>query len=80
MSFVPENVIAEIRKQIDGQLIDRGRVVDHLLDLRIAADEPAFHETVDRLLVEIPGKNVVESTWFNEALDELLEASAPQPA
>ncbi len=80
MLFVPENVIQDIRNQIDGQLVDRGRVIDHLLDLRIAGGDDGFTAIVDELLSDVPGKTVVETEWFAAALDRLSAAAAPQPA
>lgn len=80
MDDVPENVIEDIRKQIDGQLVDRNRVIDHLLDLRIAGGDEGFTTLIDEYLADVPGRNVVEADWFLEALDRLAEAGAPQPA
>ncbi len=68
--------IAELRTQIDGKLVDRNRVIDHLLDFRLdAAGTPALEEKVDVLLANVPGLTVVESEWWVEALDE-IEARA----
>ena len=44
---------------------DRGRVVDHLLDLRIAAaDQEHVVGLIDSFLADLPGKTVVETEWW----------------
>lgn len=78
---VIEQVLATLRSDIDGQLIDRGRVMDHLLDLRAdSRDMPAFLATVDQLLAELPGVSVVETSWWSGALDRLEAAAGTVPA
>ncbi|HSL57888.1 MAG TPA: hypothetical protein VK866_08615 [Acidimicrobiales bacterium] len=67
--------IDRIRASLDGELVDRSRVVDHLLDLRLlAADDGATLSTVaavDQLLVDLPGRTLVERTWVDDALTRL---------
>lgn len=63
--------IAELRAQLDGKLVDRNRVIDHLLDFRLDAETDEARATVDRLLSSVPGLTVVESTWWSDALDEI---------
>ena len=76
-----EQVLATLRSEIDGQLIDRGRVMDHLLDLRAdSRDMPALLEVIDQLLVELPGVSVVETSWWSGAIDRLDDAAGPVPA
>jgi len=71
--------IDRIRASLDGQVVDRGRVVDHLLDLRIlAADDGArlVVTDLDRLLADLPGRTLVERTWIDDRL-ATLAASLP---
>lgn len=74
--------LIEASKQgLSGQLVDRGRVVDQLLDLRLAAEaQPGVLVMVDEMLSSIPGRTVVETTWWLDALDRLAAAVAPEPA
>mgnify|MGYP006950414351 CR=1 FL=1 len=79
MEHVIANMIEELQNTADGQLIDRGRVLDHLLDLRLAAGgQSAFVSLVDELLANIPGKTVVEGAWWNETLSRLGETAQPE--
>ncbi len=80
MSFVPSTEIAELTANIDGELIDRSRVIDHLLDLRIVSPGMTFTAQVDRLLGEVPGKSVVDAAWWRQALEQLAASTEPQPA
>lgn len=65
-------MIQDFRTAIDGQLSDKTRVVDNLLDLRLAtADQPAMVAEVDRLLSDVPGLTTVENSWWSAALDDL---------
>lgn len=74
-------MIEEFRLEIHGQLSDKRRVVDHLLDVRLAAtDHPAVLAVTDRLLAETPGRTTVENAWWRAALDELEHAAAVVPA
>jgi hypothetical protein len=72
MYLVLLNLITELQSAEHGQIIDRGRVIDHLLDLRIAAaGDLVTMEIIDGLLANTPGKSVVESRWWQETLSEL---------
>lgn len=73
-------LIAELKSKIDGELIDRGRVTDHLLDLRLCSDRPGFTALVDELLADLPGRSVVETSWWSEALDRLAAQVSVLPA
>ncbi len=76
--YVIEQVLATYRSEIQGQLIDRGRVMDHLLDLRADSREvPALISLIDELLGELPGVSVVETSWWSDALDRLSAATVP---
>lgn len=80
MDPVIENLIEEFKSGFSGQLIDRGRVVDQLLDLRLAAHgQPHVTALVDEVLSNIPGRTVVETSWWAETLDRLATAATPQP-
>lgn len=81
MGAVIANLIEELKSEANGQLIDRGRVLDHLLDLRLAAgDQQAIVTMVDEILAALPGKNVVETEWWMGTLDQLGDAAQPEPA
>jgi hypothetical protein len=74
-------LIQQYRSAIDGQLSDRQRVIDHLLDVRLAAsDAPAIVDIVDRRLSDVPGLTTVENSWWSEVLDELDLAAKAVPA
>jgi hypothetical protein len=74
-------MIEQFRANIDGQLSDKRRVTDHLLDVRLAAaDLPAVIAETDRLLADMPGLTTVENTWWAAALDDLEQALSPVPA
>jgi hypothetical protein len=78
---VVESLIQQFRSGIDGQLSDKKRVIDHLLDVRlVATDRPAVVAEVDRLLTDTPGLTTVENTWWSQALDDLERAAAVVPA
>ena len=78
MVFVLDNLIEQLIKDIEGQLLDKGRVFDHLLDLRLAADGNASATAaIDGLLASVPGKSVVETSWWREALTGLSDAASP---
>lgn len=76
-----ETLIEQFRSNIDGQLSDKSRVIDHLLDMRLAvADRPAVVAEIDRLLSDVPGLTTVENSWWSVALDDLERALAVVPA
>lgn len=84
MEDVTETQIAELiaglKSKIDGELIDRGRVMDHLLDVRLSSERPGLIALVDEMLADLPGRSVVESAWWSDALDRLAEQAAVLPA
>jgi len=61
---------------ITGELVDRARVIDTLLDLRNAAFEGELVAVVDGLLRGVPGQTTVLSSWWRAALDELSLAAS----
>ncbi len=77
---VTETLIAEFKSKIDGELIDRGRVTDQLLDLRLTCDHPGFITLVDEMLRDLPGRSVVETSWWSDALDRLAAQATALPA
>jgi hypothetical protein len=77
MSPVLLNLITELQSVEHGQLIDRGRVIDHLLDLRlVAADDLMVTAAIDQLLANTPGKSTVETVWWQETLTDLHKGAA----
>lgn len=83
MADVVATLIQQFRSEIHGELSDRKRVIDHLLDVRLAmADHPLVVGEVDRLLADLPGLTTVDNTWWSAALDGLdsvLAATVPTP-
>lgn len=76
-----ETLIQECRGVIDGQLSDRSRVIDQLLDLRLAAaDLPTVVLEIDRVLLDVPGLTTVDNSWWSATLDDLELAVATAPA
>ncbi len=74
-------MIEQFRSNIDGELSDKSRVTDHLLDMRLAsADRQNVVAEIDRLLADVPGLTTVENTWWSLALDDLERALAVVPA
>ncbi|MGI9596174.1 MAG: hypothetical protein ACR2QK_08440 [Acidimicrobiales bacterium] len=75
-----ESLLDQFRTDIDGQLSDKRRVIDHLLDVRLAAaDKPALIIETDRLLADVPGLTTVENDWWRAALDDLERALSAVP-
>lgn len=73
-------MIEQYKSDINGQLSDKRRVTDHLLDIRLAAaDRPTVVAETDRLLAGMPGLTTVENEWWLEALDDLGRALAAVP-
>ncbi len=62
---------------IDGELSSRSRVVDGLLDLRLAAaDLPEVVAQVDDCLATLPGNTTVANRWWMETLADLRTAAS----
>ena len=62
---------------IDGELTSRSRVVDGLLDLRLAAtDLPDVIAQVDDCLATLPGSTTVANRWWMETLADLRTAAS----
>ena len=77
MVVVIVELIERLRAEVSGQVSDRGRVIDNLLDLRAAAEaHPDLVERIDHHLSELPGQTVVENSWWSAALDDLAARGA----
>ncbi|WP_419924237.1 hypothetical protein [Candidatus Poriferisocius sp.] len=62
---------------IDGELTSRSRVVDGLLDLRLAAGGlPEVVAQVDDCLATLPGHTTVTNRWWMETLADLRAAAS----
>ncbi len=71
MSTQFENLIEELIIAVNGEVIDRSRVADRLLDLRNEAGSPGIVDAVDDLLRNLPGRTMVVTSWWREALEGL---------
>ena len=56
---------------IHGELIERSRIVDALLDLRNTTSTSSLVEVIDAALRSLPGRTTVRSSWWQGILDEL---------
>lgn len=80
MTIAIETMIDEFKVQLDGRLTDRQRIIDHLLDLRlVSAEHPVLLAEVDRLLANVPGLTVVETSWWSSELERLSAVVAAAP-
>lgn len=67
-----QHEIDRLLDQVDGELTSRSRVVDALLDLRLAAgDLPAVISCIDEALGDVPGRTTVSNEWWLEQLGAL---------
>ncbi len=81
MEIVPTKLIEELKSEVSGQVIDRARVIDHLLDLRLqAGDDERFVAAVDDVLGSVPGQNSVETSWWTSTLDVFASLADRLPA
>jgi hypothetical protein len=77
---VVETLIEQFLDGIDGQLSDKSRVIDQLLDIRLAAaDRPAVLAEVDLLLANVPGLTTVENNWLRSAFERVGRAASAIP-
>jgi hypothetical protein len=67
--------IEEALAAISGEVVDKSRVADRLLDLRLAADAPALVAAVDDVLSTMPGRTMVPASWWSDALNGLRIAA-----
>ena len=71
------NLITELQSAEHGQIINRGRIIDHLLDLRLAAaGDLRTTAEIDGLLTDTPGKSTVETAWWQETLVRLRDSAS----
>ncbi|HEV8298167.1 MAG TPA: hypothetical protein VGQ20_12740 [Acidimicrobiales bacterium] len=75
MSGTFVQLIDEALAGVNGEVLDKSRVIDRLLDLRIAADSPELASAVDETLRNVPGRTMVPTAWLTEALSELRLAA-----
>lgn len=75
MSTQFETLIEELVTAADGEVIDKSRVIDRLLDLRNEAEAPELVDAVDQLLGAVPGRTMVTTAWWRESLDGLRIAA-----
>lgn len=75
MSTQFETLIRELITAIDGEVVDKSRVTDRLLDLRNDAESPQLVDAVDELLRNVPGRTMVTTEWWREALEGLRIAA-----
>lgn len=71
-----QQVISEMLNIEQGQLVNKSRVVDNLLDIRLAASANGdifFVSEIDKILNQVPGVTVVASAWWIETLTDLQE-------
>ncbi len=69
-------IVSAASASIVGELVDRNRVIDTLLDLRNAALVSELVAIVDGLLRTVPGQTTVRASWWTVALDELALAAS----
>jgi len=69
-----QHEIDRLLDAIDGELTTRSRVVDALLDLRLAGQENlVFVSALDKALTEVPGRSTVTNEWWMARLGELRD-------
>lgn len=67
-----QHEIDRLLDDIDGELTTHSRVVDALLDLRLAAgSNEIFTLAVDDALATIPGRTAVPNSWWMEQLERM---------
>lgn len=67
-----QHEIDRLLDSIDGEVTSQSRVVDALLDLRLAAEErPEVLAVIDSALADIPGKTTVTNDWYLAQLETL---------
>ena len=64
-------LIDEALAAINGEVLDKSRVTDRLLDLRLASGSPELVAAVDDVLGGVPGKTMVATSWWVDALNGL---------
>ena len=65
-------LIDEALAAINGEVLDKSRATDWLLDLRLAAGSSSeLVAAVDNVLAGVPGKTMVATSWWADALNGL---------
>lgn len=64
-------LIDEALAAVNGEVLDKSRAIDGLLDLRLAAGSPELVAAVDDVLGAVPGKTMVTSEWWIDTLKGL---------
>ncbi|MCP3857217.1 MAG: hypothetical protein GY698_21215 [Actinomycetia bacterium] len=68
--------LKQLSDEIDGEVTDRGRVIDDLLDLRGEGEGAgALLAAIDVALTELPGQTVVPNEWWRSTLESLGAAA-----
>ncbi|KAA0233145.1 MAG: hypothetical protein JJLCMIEE_02735 [Acidimicrobiales bacterium] len=79
MTVETRDLINELIMYLDGQVSGRARVIDQLLDIRLAAaGNDELTAEVDCILADMPGVTVVENGWVLSRLEE-LKNRLPEP-
>ena len=75
-----QHEIDRLLDQVDGELTSKSRVIDALLDLRLAASElPDTVACIDAALADVPGRTTVSNSWWLGQLEALRAACAASP-
>ena len=75
-----QHEIDRLLDQVDGELTSKSRVIDALLDLRLAAQElPEVISSIDAALADAPGRTTVSNEWWLEQLGALRAVCASGP-
>lgn len=79
MTVETHDLINELIMYLDGQVSGRARVIDQLLDIRLAAmGDDELTAEIDRMLSDLPGVTVVENAWVLGRLED-LKSRLPEP-
>lgn len=60
--------IDRLLASLDGELTSHARVIDALLDLRMASDDVRFVAVIDESLRSVPGRTTVATEWWKTQL------------
>ena len=74
------DAISGLLDAVDGKLLDRSRVIDSLLDLRLlAGDQPDVRSAIDEALGTVPGRSLVDAEWYVDVLGRLATVGDATP-
>ena len=72
--------VARAESAIGGEFSSTGRVVDDLLDLRLAAiGRPLVVNRIDRAIREVPGRSLVSNDWWRTQLTSISQMFSVEP-